>query len=142
MADEKYLRSYSFKLLFQPDVVDAHFTEVSGLGARVPAIKYREGGMMGVRSLPGHVEYADVTLRYGVTTSRELWKWFETVISGRVQRRNVSIVMLDTDGSRELRRWNLVDAWPSEWRGSVLNAMSQEVAIESLTLVYDSLQLD
>jgi phage tail-like protein len=83
-----------------------------------------------------------VTLRYGVTTSRELWKWFETVISGRVQRRNVSIVMLDTDGSRELRRWNLVDAWPSEWRGSVLNAMSQEVAIESLTLVYDSLQLD
>jgi phage tail-like protein len=40
----------------------------------------------------------------------------------------------------EVMRWDLVNAWIAEWRGSVLNAMQREVAIESLTLVFETLQ--
>ena len=139
MADDPF-RVYNFKLAFQPGITVAHFTEVSGLGAKVNAIKYREGGNNAiVHTLPGYVEYADVTLRYGITNSNELWDWFMSGVNGSVQRRNVSIIVLDTDGSRELLRWNLTDAWITEWRGTVLNAMANEVAVESMTLVYNSL---
>jgi phage tail-like protein len=86
------------------------------------------------------VEYADVTLRYGLTSSRELWEWMLTAVNGSVERKNVSILMLDSDGVAEVMRWNLLDAWPSEWRGAVLDALAHEVAIESLTLVFESLQ--
>lgn len=133
-------RAYNFKLEIQ-GVTEGHFTECTGLGVKVSDIKYREGGVSQiVRRLPGRVEYADVTLRYGLTTSTELWAWFLTSINGNVERRNVSIVMLDPDGVTEALRWNLLGSWPNEWKGAPLDALSQEAAIESLSLVFESLE--
>lgn len=133
-------RAYNFKLQIQ-DVTEGHFTECTGIGVRVQALAYREGGVSQVvRRLPGRVEYGDITLRYGLTQSVELWNWFMTGVKGRVERKNVSILMLDADGTTEVTRWNLVNAWLSEWRGAALNAMGSEVAIETLTLVFESLE--
>ena len=88
------------------------------------------------------MEYSDVTLRYGLTSSRELWDWMMDVVKGQTQRRSVSIVVLDNEGSQEMMRWNLDNAWPSEWRGAALDALTHEVAIEHLTLVFDELSRD
>jgi phage tail-like protein len=55
------------------------------------------------------------------------------VINGQLQRKNGSVVLLAADGT-EAVRWNFTNAWPSKWEGPTLNAMSNEVAIESLTL--------
>jgi phage tail-like protein len=133
-------RAYNFKLVIQ-GMTEGHFTECTGLGIKVDAIKYREAGTSQVvRRLPGQVEYADVTLRYGLTDSHELWDWFMSSVEGKVERKNVSILMLDPDGVTEVMRWDLIDAWPSEWRGALLDAMSHEAAIESLTLVFESME--
>lgn len=132
-------RSYNFKLNIQ-GVTEGHFTECNGLGVRVDVIRYREAGNdQQVRCLPGPVNYSDVTLRYGLTDSQELWDWLMTAVDGRVERKNISILMLDTEGVNEVMRWNLINAWPSEWRGTMLDAMSREAAIESLTLVFESI---
>ena len=136
--DEPF-RAYNFKLEIN-GVIQGHFAECSGLGVKVQSISYREAGERQiVHRLPGQVEYSDVTLRYGLTQSRELWDWFLTSMSGNVDRRGVSIVMLDGDGWTELTRWNLEQAWPSEWRGAPLAAMENGVAIETITLVFESL---
>ena len=90
--------------------------------------------------LPGQVTYGDVTLRYGLTASAVLWQWMLTAVRGTVERRNVSVLILDSGGTQEVVRWNLTNAWPSKWRGAPLDALSREVAIESLTLVFETLQ--
>jgi phage tail-like protein len=132
-------RNYNFKLSIGN--AEAHFTECSSLGVKIEALKYREGGLQQVvRRLPGRVEYLDITLRYGLTSSTELWQWFLTAVEGRVERKHVSIRLMNEAGTEEVLRWDLVDAWPSAWRGAPLDAMGNEVAIESLTLVYESLQ--
>jgi phage tail-like protein len=137
-ASDPY-RAYNFKLVIQ-GITEGHFTECTGLGVKVEAIKYREAGNnQVVRRIPGQVEYADVTLRYGLTASRELWEWFMLAIKGQVQRKNVSILMLDSDGVSERMRWDLINAWPAEWKGVPLNALGHEIAIEALTLVYETL---
>lgn len=59
---------------------------------------------------------------------------------GNVQRKNVSVLLLDSQGDNEVMRWNLQDAWPSEWKGATLSASEKALAIESLTLVYDRLE--
>lgn len=131
-------RSYNFKLSIQ-GVTEGHFTECNGLGVSVDVIRYREAGSdQQLRCLPGPVNYSDVTLRYGLTDSRELWDWLMTAVDGQVERKNISILMLDAEGVNEVMRWNLINAWPSEWRGTMLDAMSREAAIESLTLVFES----
>ena len=133
------LRAYNFKLLIN-NVTEGHFTSVAGLGVQVERIAYREGGNNSVvRAIPGRVTYAAVTLRYGLTASEELWSWLMSAVEGRVSRRNVSIVMLDSSGSTEVLRWNLINAWPQEWFGAPLDAMSQELDIESLVLAHEGL---
>src|SRR6185369_16970010 len=107
-------RAYNFKLLIN-NVTEGHFTEVSGLGVKVERISYREAGNNSiVRAIPGRVTYTSVTLRFGLTNSADLWTWLMTAVEGKVSRRNVSIVMLDSSGVTEVLRWNLVNAWPQE----------------------------
>jgi phage tail-like protein len=133
-------RSYNFKLMIQ-GVTEGHFTECTGLEVAVKVIKYREGGNnQVVRAIPGQVSYGDVTLRYGLTASRELWDWMMASARGAVDRKNVSILMLDSQGVQEVMRWDLINAWPCGWRGAPLDALSQEAAIESLTLVFESIE--
>jgi phage tail-like protein len=133
-------RSYNFKL----DVgngVEGHFTECSGLAVKVQTISYREAGLgLTVHKVPGPVEYADVTLRYGLTSSPALWEWFLKTLQGHVERRNISIAILGDDGATPVVQWNLIQAWPSAWRGAPLNAMGREIAIESVTLTFESLE--
>jgi phage tail-like protein len=130
-------RAYNFKVEVQGST-EGHFTECSGLEVKVNTIAYREGGSPDVHQLPGPIDYGSVTLRYGLTASSDLWNWFKQVMAGRVERRNVSIAMLDTDARTEVLRWNLTRAWPSHWRGMPLDAAAHEVAIETLTLVFES----
>jgi phage tail-like protein len=133
-------RAYNFKLQIQ-GVTEGHFTECSGMGIRVNPIAYREGGQAQVvHRLPGRVDYSEITLRYGLTASHELWSWFLTAIEGHVERKNVSIVLMDSQGSSPVTQWDLVNAWPSSWQGATLDALGNEAAIESLTLVFETVR--
>lgn len=134
-------RTYNFKLEIM-GITEGHFTECSGLEVDVHPIRYREGGAgQVVHVIPGPVTYGDVTLRFGLTRSAELWTWLMSAVRGTVERRNVSILMLDSAGTSEVLRWDLLNAWPSHWRGARLDALNQgEVAIESLRLVFETLE--
>jgi phage tail-like protein len=133
-------RAYNFTLLIN-GVTNGHFTEVTGLGVTIERISYREAGNNAiVRAIPGRVTYPPVVLRYGLTSSKELWDWLASAVEGRVSRRNVSVVMLDAPGAAEVVRWNLLNAWPQEWHGAPLDALSRELAIETLVLAHEGLQ--
>jgi phage tail-like protein len=130
--------SYNFKVIL-PGLTVAHFTECTGLGARVSSISYWEGGTLQPHRIPGPVEYSPVTLRYGLTDSRQIWDWFLSGVKGRLQRENVSIVVLDRDGVTPRAQWDLIRAWVTEWRAAALDARATEIAIESVSLVFEDL---
>ncbi|CAA6806407.1 MAG: Phage tail protein [uncultured Thiotrichaceae bacterium] len=119
----------------------AHFVACSGLDVKVTPIKYREAGQNQIiRHIPGPVEYAAITLSYGMTSSTELWDWMLQTIQGDVQRKDISISMLNDKTNEEVMSWTLLSAWPSEWQGAPLDSLSKEIAIEKLTLVYDGIK--
>lgn len=131
-------RAYNFKLEIQ-GITEAHFTQVSNMEVKVNPIPYREAGNgQVVHYVPGQTEYGAITLSYGLTRSKELWDWFLKGTKGQITRKNLSIVMLDSDGATEVLRWNLINAWATQWRGAMLDALAQEVAVESVTLVCES----
>jgi phage tail-like protein len=132
--------NYNFRLDIG-GVTEAAFFSVHGLAMRIHPIKFREAGISQiVRSLPGQVEYSEVTLRHGVTRSIGMWQWITTIAKGRLERRNVSILLLDNDGVTEVTRWNLMNAWPCEWHGPALEGLGRDIAIAELKLTYDELQ--
>lgn len=134
------LRNYNFKLDIN-NVTRGFFSKCEGLSVKIDALQFREGGnAQVVRQIPGRVHYGPVTLSYGLTNSTELWDWLMTAIEGKVVRQNVSIIMVEADGTTDAMHWTLENAWPSEWRGAPLDALGHEMAIESLTLHYESLK--
>jgi phage tail-like protein len=129
-----------FNFLVEIDgITQAGFQEVSGLDATTGSVDYREGTYPNhVRKLPGLNTYSAITLKRGITDSDELWKWRQTVIDGKAERKNGSIVLRDETGAEKIR-WNFSEAWPSKLTGPALNATTNAVAIESLEITQEEL---
>lgn len=140
MPETDIYRAYNF-VLDLGNGESGYFTEVSGLSVSVENIEYREGGGAPVaRQLAGRVTYGPVSLKWGLSSSMELWNWLMTAVNGNVERKNVSIILKSNDGQKETTRWNLTNAWLKECKCANLNSMGQEVAIETLTLVHEGLE--
>ena len=135
-------KNYSF-LVEIDGIASAAFRSVSGLAAEAEVIELREGSepLSSSRKFPGRVRYPNVTLTRGLTTSRDLWDWWQTVVDGAVQRRNVAVVLLD-DSRTPVLRWLLRNAWIARIEASELDAGKNEVAIESIELAHEGLELE
>jgi len=131
----------NFKFLVEVDgIVQAGFAECSGFGSTVEVIEYREGGDIStVVKLPGKVSYPDLTLKWGLTDSRELYDWHRAAVNGAIQRKNGSVIQLDSLGEEKVR-WNFTRGWPSKWDGPDFNAKGNDVAIETLTISCEGLE--
>ena len=121
-------------------ITRAGFQEVAGLDSTQEAGDYREGtDPLTARKLPGLNTYSAISLKRGFTDDDELWLWRKRAMDGKVERRNLSIVLLD-DAREEKLRWNVREAWPSKWEGPSLNAGGSDVAIESLELAHEGVE--
>ncbi len=115
-------------------ITQAGFSDCSGFGSHVNVTEYREGGDAAtVRKLPGNTAYPDITFKWGITDSRELYDWHLAAIEGRLERKNGSIVLQDDLGQEKVR-WNFFSAWPSKYDGPGLSGKGNDVAIDSLTI--------
>ena len=133
---------YSFRVEID-GITRAGFRNCSGLDASQEAGTYREGTDRGLtmRKLPGLITYSDITLSRGISSDSELWQWRQTVMSGEVDRRNLSIVLMNDKGEDAIR-WNVRNCWPTKWTGPTLDATSDEVAIEELELTHEGFEVD
>lgn len=144
MADGKRNDPYGqFNFLIEIDgVVKGGFSEASGLTTDTNMIEYREGHeITTTRKLPGLMKYNNIVLKRGWTKDRSLWDWRKKVIDGKTKRAHGAIVLLD-EARQEALRWTFVEGWPSKWEGPALNAKTSEVAIETLEIAHEGLQLE
>jgi phage tail-like protein len=131
----------NFRFVVELDgIVQAGFTDCSGFGSNVEVIEYREGGDAStVRKLPGKISFPDITLKWGVTDSRELYDWHRTAVNGAVQRKNGSIILQDDLGQEKIR-WNFFSAWASKYDAPDFSAKGNDVAIDALTISCERLE--
>ncbi len=118
------------------------FSEVSGLGMEVGQAEYRSGAdsTNSVRKLTGITKYTTVTLKRGVTKDLTFFNWVKNARDGVQDRRTVEIVLRDEAG-QPVVRWKLSNAWPVKWTGPAFNARGDDVALESLELSYEGLDM-
>jgi phage tail-like protein len=122
-------------------VQSAAFSEVSGLESETDVIEYRTGTDLVTRKIPGLTKYGNITLKRGLTKDRDLWNWRLSVVEGQVERKNGAIVLLDASGA-EVVRFGFRNGWPCKWEGPALNARGNDVAIETLEIAHEGLELD
>jgi conserved hypothetical phage tail region protein len=132
-------RNFSFRVEID-GITQAAFSDCSGFGATTDPIEYREGGeTRTVRKLPGLTKYPNITLKWGLTDSRELYDWYQDVVNGKIARKSGSIVQLDLEGNEKVR-WSFFEAWPTKWDGPDFTAKGNDVAIETLELAHEGIK--
>jgi phage tail-like protein len=83
--------------------------------------------------------FETVVLRRALTRSSELYDWRRLIVSGKDDRRPVTIRLLDVAGGGVVSSWRLEGAWPCRWSGPSLHAGEDAVAMEELELAYEDL---
>lgn len=132
------LTAYRFAVEIE-GLQQAVFTECSGLQVESEVLRVEEGGRNNyVHVLPGRLKVSNVTLKWGITDSRELWDWFKGLVNGLIERKHVHIVVYNQAGE-EKARWTLRDAYPVKWVGPTFRASEAAIGIESLELAHAGL---
>jgi len=118
------------------------FSEVSGLETSIDVVEYRAGDakVNTEQKLPGLYKTSDVTLKRGLTQDTSLWNWINSAMAGNMFRTSVVIKLLD-QADNVVLVWKLRNAWPRKWSGPVLSAGSSDVAMETLEICHEGLEL-
>lgn len=135
------------------------FSEIDLPRTTISEIPYREN-IDGYRftKIPGLVRYDPITLKRGVTKSRDLHDWMRLVndelallttaneLTNDIKkgpkqsenfRKDVVIEVLDREGVA-IKGWYLFNAWPTSYKpGDNLDSQSEEKLIEEITLTYE-----
>jgi phage tail-like protein len=124
-------------------ITHAVFRECTGLSAQTEVHEVKEGGLNGYnRKLPGRTTFSNITLKRGLTSSKELWSWYMDVISKQDKSscfKDVSVIHFDYE-FKEVYRLNLIRAFPIKWSGPSFNASTTSEAIESFELAFEDLR--
>jgi phage tail-like protein len=121
----------------------AGFTEVTGLDIQVEAIEYREGNSNEYSKIkmPGMHKFSNITLKRGsVSGDKDFYVWLNTVNLNQIERRNLSISLLN-EKHEPVFTWKVKNAFPIKVQASDLKADGNEVAIESIELAHEGLNI-
>ena len=132
---------FHFKVMWND--VQMSFQEVSGLDAQSEEIKYRAGdsSVYSVVKMPGLIKYGNVTMKKGIFKGdNKFWDWFSKIKMNTIERTTVTISLLD-EKDKETMVWTLKNAWPTKITGTDLKAEGNEVAVESIEIVHEGLEI-
>ena len=135
-------RSFNFRIEISGTSV-AGFRECSGLSFNTDPVEYREGTdkNLHVRKLTGLRKFANVVLKRGYTDSKDLWEWYKNVLNGVEDRRDGAVI-LQNEEHVDVLRWKFESGWISKWEASAFNATTNEVAIESIEICVERVELE
>jgi phage tail-like protein len=123
------------------DDTSVNFQEVSGLDSETCPIEYRHGNspVFYPIKMPGLGKVGNVTMRKGIfVNENQLWSWYSEIKLNTIKRRTVVISLLDETGNPKMV-WTLNNAFPTKITGTELKSNSNEVAVESMEIAFETL---
>ncbi len=128
-----------------PPVPDMAFQEVSGLESSIDLEPLVEGGENRfVHQLPKSVKHPNLVLKRAVTTMASgLVQWCKSTLEGDFSDAIVPkdmVVSLLSENQIPVTSWSIGNAYPIKWTVSNLDAMKNELAIETIELSYTTIK--
>lgn len=123
---------------------DMEFSELDGLEMSMEPKTVREGGNNTEQiNLVGPVKYSNLTLKRGMTSNLDLWKWFMASAgnTARSTRASGTILVKDAKGNNRAR-FNLYGCLPIKVKAPAFNAKDGGIAIEEMQIAYTEFSIN
>ena len=122
----------------------AHFMEFSGIKTSSTVFEIEEGGLNGyTHKRPGQSKWENLVLKYATNASTQLLELRDQFVQDQFGSRitnSGAVIMYDNYGS-EVRRYSFKRAWPVSWEGPSLNSGNSELAIETIELAHEGIEV-
>lgn len=120
----------------------AGFSECSGIEATFEVMDVKEGGLnTHVWKLPVRASHSNITLKHGaIYLYDDLWSWHYDWVQGRGTRKD-GLIVLNNNSGQPAKIWKFKRGIPMKWTGPALNASQNNIAIESLEIAHEGLEL-
>jgi phage tail-like protein len=140
------LTTLHFAVSWQDSQNTSSFSEVSGLTMEAEVVEYRGGAdlQLSTRKQPGLKKFGNVTLKRGIAPAEAgngLFEWYNTILAGTVQRRNVTVSLLNEEHT-PVMTWKIRDAWPVKIEGPALKSTGTDVSIESAEFACEGIEIE
>ena len=117
------------------------FREVSGLDTESEVIEQKEvdaNGRPTIIKVSGNPKWSNIGLKRGIDVDKGLYEWRRMVEEKGPDgaRTDCTLELLDYDGSA-IATYAIQQAWPVKYTGVALNAGSNEIAVEGITLAHE-----
>ena len=134
--DNEPFSSYFFTVEIE-GIQTARFLECDGLEMGVTVFEVEEGGLnTSTHKFIGNSRPTNIVLKKGITDNNELVKWYQNNINGNFQRKNGSIILMDSS-FEEIKGWNFFRAFPCRWKGPNLDVYDNKFAIEQVEIAIE-----
>ena len=130
------LQSFMFKVSISGLPSGIGFQKVSGLNREVAVVEYLENMYDHAHKLPGREKVGEVTFERGMYTDNYIQSAYESVFNNNNCRSTVTIDILDRFGNIR-RSFSLAECWFSKYEVADLDASSDDVIIETLTMQFE-----
>ncbi|APR38209.1 phage tail protein [Paraburkholderia sp. SOS3] len=123
-----------------PDIIDASFQRITGLGRELGVTAYSEGGEnLRNRFFADKIQHGSLVMERGVMLLTPLSVLFNRqLLGGKVMYLNAVISLFDP-WPLPLTNWVITKALPVRWQTGDLDANSNQVLINTLELRYQDM---
>ncbi len=127
-------------------VMIKQITEVSGLKFEQDKIELKENtsdGKFILRNLPGRPKGGQITLTRALTEDKSFDSWIKDSRFGRMSavRKTGAVVVFDYENN-PIKRYKLINAWPSALELGTMKAGAADVLTEKLTVAFEDIGVE
>ncbi len=143
MYEDRKMASWGYRYRVDYNGGTAFFKSVSGLESETEVVAYREGGVNeSTHKIIGARKWPNIVLKQGFSEGESSRKFLAAAaVKTTTNRSGISITVYDNDGAPK-QKYNFFECWPVKYKGPELNAKNNEVAIESLELSNEGVEIE
>ena len=126
------------------------FSEVSGLSMSFETTTYKESRTTGSESgpkvmyMPAQMNPVNISLKKGYVLQNsinELYSWISSTRINQIEKKDIKIHLCDEEG-KPIVTWTVRNAFPTKLDAPSFDANSNDVAIESMELMADKIEIE
>lgn len=136
VAKQDPLKGFKFRVSIPGVPGSCGFKKISGLDREVGVITYEEGGYDTIHRLKGKAKTGELVCEKGCFPNKDLENYFKKTLTSENYRGTVKVELL-TDAGKVGRTWTLSEAWCSKWSIGDIDASSEDVIVETITIQYE-----
>lgn len=141
-------RDFNFRVTItgKKTFAKAGFNKVTGIKVKTDVIEYRDGAdkQLTPHKLSGLVKYDPITLERGMSEDTDMWDWLFLQVTSNDNKHKCTVIIevMDRDNKKAVKKYEVLEAWISDYETNDFDAAGNNVAIDRMVIQHEGIKFN